>query len=343
MAKRKKTTHLIYLLVFLIVLATLVFAGYSLIGKGTTKSYSYSQQPANVSLNNTTEPDKQPQVVLKNQDKAPELVQPAEPDIYVSSYKIKQADTLLIIARNEPNDISGKFGAINLHFFRSQNQKNWIAITGVPVNKTPGNYNLLIQVKEKTEFKKTVFVAKRDFPITALTVTPELVAQGYNDQSIVNNIINTENKDLATAMSVYTATNYSAKPFDYPLDEIKITGDFGDIRKSGSYEIQHMGVDLRALMDTPVYAVNDGKVVLEKNYTDYGNMIIIDHGLGVFSLYLHLDSFKVRLGQMVKQGEVIGLSGETGYAVGPHLHFSIKVRGVTLDPLEFVKTTQLAQ
>ncbi|TSD01862.1 MAG: peptidase M23, partial [Parcubacteria group bacterium Athens0714_26] len=72
----------------------------------------------------------------------------------------------------------------------------------------------------------------------------------------------------------------------------------------------------------------------------YGKTLIIDHGLGIFSLYLHLDEFKVLNGKGVKRGELVGLSGNTGYSISPHLHFSIKANGASVDPLKFIETTK---
>ena len=264
-----------------------------------------------------------------------------QPDIYVSSYSLQQSDTLLVIVKNEPNEITGRFGYLPLHFFRSEDGKSWIAIAGMHVKKFPGNYYLTITSPGKARFRKLVSVLRRNFTVTKLVVTPDLSAKGYTDKNIVNNVINDDNKKLKEALSTYTPSIYSPKPFIYPLSEIKVTGDYGDIRKSGSYSIQHLGVDLKAVLDTPVYATNDGKVAFEGNLVDYGNTLVIDHGLGVYSLYLHLNSFKVNVGDIVKQGDTIALSGSTGYAIGPHLHFSINIRGASVDPLKFIETTKL--
>jgi murein DD-endopeptidase MepM/ murein hydrolase activator NlpD len=102
--------------------------------------------------------------------------------------------------------------------------------------------------------------------------------------------------------------------------------------------MQHFGVDLAAKKDTEVFAINDGRVVLAENLSNYGKTIIIDHGLGIFSLYLHLDNFDVSVDQLVKNGQKIGLSGDTGASTGPHLHFSIRNSGSRVDPLLFIQT-----
>jgi murein DD-endopeptidase MepM/ murein hydrolase activator NlpD len=77
---------------------------------------------------------------------------------------------------------------------------------------------------------------------------------------------------------------------------------------------------------------------VNKNYVDpiYGNAVLIDHGHGIFSAYFHLDKALAKQGSEVKKGTKIGTVGQSGYATGPHLHLSIKINGVSVDPLKFV-------
>ena len=124
------------------------------------------------------------------------------------------------------------------------------------------------------------------------------------------------------------------------MKKIQVVGDFGNIRKSESSSIQHLGVDLKADTGTPVYAVNDGVVRFSEDLNTYGKTLIIDHGLGIFSLYLHLNEFKVFSEQRIEQDDIMGFSGNTGYSIAPHLHFSIKVNGANIDPLKFIDLTE---
>jgi murein DD-endopeptidase MepM/ murein hydrolase activator NlpD len=97
----------------------------------------------------------------------------------------------------------------------------------------------------------------------------------------------------------------------------------------------HLGFDLASVARAPIEAAQNGIVVFAGNLGIYGNSVIIDHGLGVFSLYSHLSSIGVQKNQRVKRGESLGQSGETGLAGGDHLHFSVMVRGVHVDPREW--------
>ena len=97
----------------------------------------------------------------------------------------------------------------------------------------------------------------------------------------------------------------------------------------------HMGVDLASLATSPVPAANRGRVVLAQNLGIYGQTVILDHGLGLYSMYGHLSRIDVKAGQMVDRGASIGLTGTTGLAGGDHLHFSMLVRSTFVNPIEW--------
>ena len=82
--------------------------------------------------------------------------------------------------------------------------------------------------------------------------------------------------------------------------------------------------------------MNSGIVRIAHRYSDYGGTIVIDHGQGVQTFYMHMSKLKVKPGQKVKRGQLIGLSGDTGYALGPHLHLTVRVHDVSVDPQLFM-------
>ena len=100
---------------------------------------------------------------------------------------------------------------------------------------------------------------------------------------------------------------------------------------------RHLGTDFGVPTGTPVHAVNHGTVLLARPLFFEGNCVIIDHGQGLMSLYLHLSEFRVKEGDEVAPGQLIGLSGGTGRATGPHLHLAIRWQGVYLDPAILLK------
>ena len=97
----------------------------------------------------------------------------------------------------------------------------------------------------------------------------------------------------------------------------------------------HLGFDLSKVKEAPVVASNTGKVVYADRLGIYGNCVVLDHGFGLQSIYAHLSRIGVRKAQMVQRGEELGRSGATGLAGGDHLHFSMQIDGVQVNPVEW--------
>jgi murein DD-endopeptidase MepM/ murein hydrolase activator NlpD len=106
---------------------------------------------------------------------------------------------------------------------------------------------------------------------------------------------------------------------------------------NGSVQSTHQGLDFRVPSGTPVAAVNRGRVILARPLFFEGNCVVIDHGQGLLTLYLHLSKFSVIEGDDVDKGQPIGLSGGTGRATGPHLHLAVRWQGVYLNPQVLLK------
>ena len=101
---------------------------------------------------------------------------------------------------------------------------------------------------------------------------------------------------------------------------------------NGQARAPHSGADLTAATGTPIHAANRGRVVLAKNLFFSGNAVFLDHGFGVYSVYLHLSDIRVEKGTIVERGEVLGLAGATGRVTGPHLHWGVRILGARVDP-----------
>jgi len=135
---------------------------------------------------------------------------------------------------------------------------------------------------------------------------------------------------------------YTLKPFTIPVDSKRITSGFGDRRvfeytdKKTSTSM-HYGIDYGVPTGTPVHSCAEGKVVLAENRISTGWTVVVEHLPGLYSLYYHLDSLGVHEGQYVKQGERLGLSGATGLATGPHLHWEIRLNMEAVNPEFFLK------
>ena len=273
-----------------------------------------------------------------------ELKEVSLPSVYISSNSLEQGDTLFIKINDESiiDRISGEFGSVKIDFFKpiTNGKQEQVGILGIPVKQNPGKYTLVIHLSKQQTIEKEINIIKREFPVTELLVTEELKEKGFTSSKIVENILDKENLAIGEILSIYTPKAYFNKAFINPLTEMKDVGAFGNIRKSEDADLQHLGVDLQADTGTPVYAINNGVVHFSQELTNYGKTLIIDHGLGIFSLYLHLDKFKVLSGQTVERGDIISFSGNTGYSIAPHLHFSVKVNGASVDPLRFIEVTK---
>lgn len=206
-------------------------------------------------------------------------------------------------------------------------------LVAIDLNKKPGDYALIAEMVNGEIIKNIVNVGQRDRVEEPLGIPEKL---GGNTKASQDKLVTTlvEDKKSVTGLR----TNIKAlwtKKFILPLQQIYITSPYGYSRKTGEYSIPHKGVDYRAKEGTEVMAVNRGVVRIAASYRNYGKSIFIDHGLGLVSYYLHLSKYKVKVGDVVERGQVIGLSGHTGYTLGAHLHLGIKINEITIDPVKF--------
>jgi len=117
-----------------------------------------------------------------------------------------------------------------------------------------------------------------------------------------------------------------------------ISDVFGTRRTfNGKVQSMHQGLDYAVPSGTPVLALNTGTVLLARPLYFEGNCVVLDHGQGLLTLYLHLSEFKVKEGDRVEGGQELGLSGGTGRATGPHLHIAVRWQGIYLNPATLMK------
>jgi hypothetical protein len=175
--------------------------------------------------------------------------------------------------------------------------------------------------------------------------TPDFKAAGAGDDRLqaflqINRALRKENADQIAALAARTQPALLWKGPFLQLVNSKVESKFADHRtyfyqgKEVDQQV-HLGFDLAVTANVPVLAENDGVVLVAAYLGIYGNCVIIDHGLGVQSLYGHLSSFEVKAGDKVEKGRVIGKSGMTGLAGGDHLHFAMLVGGRPVSPVEW--------
>jgi murein DD-endopeptidase MepM/ murein hydrolase activator NlpD len=156
----------------------------------------------------------------------------------------------------------------------------------------------------------------------------------------INGEMRRQNNQTLADLRLKTADHFLwSGPF-LPLTNATVESAFADKRsyiyKGKKVDEQvHLGFDLAVTQHVPVPAANDGRVAWADNLGIYGNCVVIDHGYGLQSIYGHLSEFAVKAGDTVKKGQSIGRSGSTGLAGGDHLHFSMQVDGVQVNPIEW--------
>ncbi len=143
------------------------------------------------------------------------------------------------------------------------------------------------------------------------------------------------NKVIQKYQRIYSGTGV----FGWPLDSMVVTSGYGNRKDpfGAGTTVWHNGVDFRAPTGTPIYATEDGVVVLSGWVRGFGWTVIIDHGSGITSLYGHNSKLVVKEGQTVKRGDLISNAGATGNVTGPHLHFTIYESGKDVNPSKYVK------
>jgi murein DD-endopeptidase MepM/ murein hydrolase activator NlpD len=128
--------------------------------------------------------------------------------------------------------------------------------------------------------------------------------------------------------------------FQIPVDGVRAARNFGRQRiLNGQPRTPHSGEDFPAPAGAPVHAAQRGRVVLAEALFFSGNTVVLDHGLGLYTFYGHLESISVAVGDMVKTGSLLGRVGATGRATGPHLHWAVHLNGARVSPLRLVALT----
>ncbi len=208
-------------------------------------------------------------------------------------------------------------------------------LIAVDINKKSGTYGLQVIFSNGEKISQDIVVGARE-KIEAPLGIPEKL--GGNTVAAGKSLVSNLTKENAILNNLKTGTHaFWMKSFVAPLKNLIVTDFYGYNRKTGEYTIPHKGIDFRAVTGTKVYAMNRGVVRLARTYTIYGKTIVVDHGFGLQTLYMHLSKIYVNEGQLVLPGQLIGLSGMTGYADQPHLHISVKINGVSIDPEVFMK------
>ena len=233
--------------------------------------------------------------------------------------------------------LSGTWLNHTLQFTYDASSKEWFALAGTSFETKPGSYPVELRAEtaagQAVSFEKKIRVQHQSYPQVPLKVAGKYTAPNPEDQAAIL-------KDKETKADIFKTSTPGRKwsgSFAPPA-KADISDVFGVQRVfNGTVQSTHQGLDFRVPAGTPVSAVNGGHVILARFLFFEGNCVVIDHGQGLLSLYLHMSKFSVKEGDDVEKGQELGLSGGTGRATGPHLHLAVRWQGVYLDPQALLK------
>jgi murein DD-endopeptidase MepM/ murein hydrolase activator NlpD len=219
--------------------------------------------------------------------------------------------------------------------FKIEQSSTWRALVGVDLAVVPGRYRIVITSRASgttTHGDAFVTVGPHSFPTRRLQVEPAFV----NPPEDVQERIAREAQDLERVWTESSRERLWTGPFVPPVPG-PANSAFGSRSVfNGQPRSPHTGGDFLSPAGTPVEAPNAGRVVMARELYFTGNVVVIDHGMGLFSLLAHLSRIDVHEGDVVAAGQQVGLVGATGRVTGPHLHWAVRVAGARVDPLSLL-------
>lgn len=256
------------------------------------------------------------------------MVVTSEPEVIVNGspclFRVK--------SRRALRSLRGKWQGRSVFFNFDERDKTWYGFAGVGVDAIGDRSQLRLNATTASgarfSYVHPVRIEHADYPTTALSVPgqytepdAETLARIEEEQGL--------KKEVFARVTPYRLWSGN---FEVPVDS-GTTGEFG-ARRTFNRKVQsiHQGLDFRAETGTPVGAMNSGVVIVAREMFYEGGFVVIDHGQGLSTLYMHLSEIMVNEGDIVGKQQIIGLSGGTGRATAPHLHVGVRWQGIYLDP-----------
>lgn len=207
-------------------------------------------------------------------------------------------------------------------------------LIGVDLDVRPGTYTVSIDADER-HAAQTLRVVPRVFPTRRLTVDPAFVNPPEGERPRIER----ERAQLEHLWETWTDEKLWNGRFEAPVSE-PANSAFGTRSiLNGEARSPHGGADFPSPAGTPINAPNAGRVVLADPLYFTGNTVVVDHGLGLYSLFAHMTEMRVRVGDMVNTRDVLGTVGSTGRVTGPHLHWAVRLNGARIDPLVLMRVS----
>jgi murein DD-endopeptidase MepM/ murein hydrolase activator NlpD len=215
----------------------------------------------------------------------------------------------------------------------ARDARGWVAVVGVPLGAEPGNHRLEVRRAGKVLATHSFTVGGKEYATQRITLQNRRMVDP--DPEDLKRIAG-ERAEINRALDEWSERAAVSLAFDWPA-EGRISSPFG-LRRYFNEQPRnpHNGLDIAAPTGTPIRAPAEGVVVQTGEYFFNGRSVFLDHGQGLISMFVHMDSIGVHPGQLVERGEVLGTVGMTGRATGPHLHWSVSLNRAMVDPLLFL-------
>ena len=214
-----------------------------------------------------------------------------------------------------------------------QNEASWVAVVGIPLSTSVGKHQIEVQPNRGTPFNLSFEVKEKAYESQYLTIKNKRQVNP-NKQDLDR--IRKEKKEMNQVYLAWTKQNKDLIPFIKPAQG-PYSSPFG-LKRFFNKQARnpHSGIDIAAAEGSPIIAPADGVVRATGHYFFNGKTVLIDHGQGLVSMFCHMSSTNVQLGQRIKQGQRVGSVGQTGRATGPHLHWSVSLNNARVNPLLFL-------
>lgn len=260
-------------------------------------------------------------------------LQASAPAVDVRARSIRPGEVVLVTVTSDSTVTVHAFNR-DWPAYAADGPARWHALVGIDLDTKPGRYDLVVQTGGNV-IHHALVVAPRAFPTRRLTVDPNLVhpppemaARAEREALHLHELW-----DHPAPRRLWTSA--FVRPVPDPANSAFGTRSV----YNGEPRSPHTGADFLSPTGRPVNAPNRGRVVLADALYFTGNTVIIDHGLGLFSLLAHLSEIAVKDGDIVEAGQVIGKVGATGRVTGPHLHWTVRLNNARVDPLSLLFAT----
>lgn len=260
------------------------------------------------------------------------------PAIQISSSTVRQGQAIAVTVQGTVPGLPLRirFAGRVWPLYAAQNR--WQTYLGTDPTTSPGRYALAV---EATSAQSPLVLARRTITVVRVSFGQRRLTLDPRTQALLDpRLIALERRKVQAALSVLSPAQLWDEPFEVPVAG-PVTSRYGVLSiYQGRRWGFHGGIDFAAATGTLVQAANDGIVRLAEQLPLSGNAVLIDHGLGVITSYLHLSDISVKVRQHVRRGEVVGRVGSTGLAIGSHLHWGLRTNGVSVDPMPWTNLSK---